>query len=145
MLIHAGITLKDVAIKIWSKKIGIWILPIFNLFSCILMQVLFWTNFQKGSLRYEFKQAPLSLESYLGRQISNMHRAKDFSCMPSPSEHLEVDLTYCAVNTYVPKLSLLSNGPTSSLIDLLLVQKLHKLQKRKAKTLKHYHDASFHP
>jgi hypothetical protein len=54
---------------------------------------------------------------------------------------LEVELTYCAVNTDVPELSLLSNGPTSSLMDLLLVQ---KLQKRKAKNLKHYHDASFH-
>jgi hypothetical protein len=86
-------------------------------------------------------QAPLPLECYLGRQISKKHRAKDFSCMPFPPEHLEVELTYCAVNTDVPELPLLSNGPTCALMDFLLVQ---KLQKRKAKTLKHYHDASFH-
>jgi hypothetical protein len=54
--------------------------------------------------RCEFKQAPLSLECYLVRQISKKHRAKDLSCMPLPPEHLGVELTYCAVNTDVPEL-----------------------------------------
>lgn len=112
---------------------AIWILVFKSSYTCIVVSNTIYMVVGLCNIKLTTKGMNLSGHHFLLSVILEGRLAKTTGLRTSVAYLSLLSIwkfTYCAVNTDVPELSMLSNGPSSSSMDFLWGQ---KLQKRKEK------------